>query len=134
MSNEDGDDLRVLVILEADTIVVTMPGTNYSISYRKLHDTPWLVSSGGDDRPFDGIGRLGRRSSSSVKWCLIVSASTAWQVSLDRDALGKLSNAPRGPAFGSCPLSQRSVTLAVQSQGLSVIAPGFPAVLGSSRD
>jgi hypothetical protein len=39
MNNEDGNDLRVLVVLEADTIVVTMPDSNYSISYRKLHDT-----------------------------------------------------------------------------------------------
>jgi hypothetical protein len=44
-------DLRVLVVLEADTIVVTMPGTNYSISYRKLHDTPWLVASDVHDDP-----------------------------------------------------------------------------------
>jgi hypothetical protein len=36
---ESNNDLRVLVVLEADTIVVTMPGTGYSISYRKLHDT-----------------------------------------------------------------------------------------------
>jgi len=42
---ESNNDLRVLVILEGDTIVVTMPGTGYSISYRKLHDTPWLVAS-----------------------------------------------------------------------------------------
>jgi hypothetical protein len=27
----------VLVVLEADTIIVTMPGTRYSISYRKLN-------------------------------------------------------------------------------------------------
>jgi hypothetical protein len=51
MSNEDGNDLRVLVVLEADTIVVTMPGTNSSINYRKLHDTPWLVSSDIRDDP-----------------------------------------------------------------------------------
>lgn len=31
MNNEDGNDLRVLVVLEADTIVVTMPDSNYSI-------------------------------------------------------------------------------------------------------
>lgn len=42
---EQGNDLRLLVVLEADTIVVTMPGTSYSVSYRKLHDTPWLVAS-----------------------------------------------------------------------------------------
>jgi hypothetical protein len=41
----NGNDLRVLVVLEADTIIVTMPGTSYSISYRKLHDTPWLVTA-----------------------------------------------------------------------------------------
>jgi hypothetical protein len=37
----NGNDLRVLVVLEADKIVVTMPRTSYSISYRKLHDSPW---------------------------------------------------------------------------------------------
>jgi hypothetical protein len=42
---EQGNDLRLLVVLEADTIVVTMPGMSYSVSYRKLHDTPWLVAS-----------------------------------------------------------------------------------------
>jgi hypothetical protein len=42
---EQGEDLRVLVVPEADTIVVTLPGTRYSITYRKLHDSPWLVSS-----------------------------------------------------------------------------------------
>jgi hypothetical protein len=47
----ESNDLRVLVILEADTIVVTMPGTSYSISYRKLHDTPWLVAADIRDKP-----------------------------------------------------------------------------------
>jgi hypothetical protein len=42
---EQRNDLRVLVVLEADTIVVTMPGTSYSASYRKPHGTPWLVAS-----------------------------------------------------------------------------------------
>jgi hypothetical protein len=51
MNNEDGNDLRVLVVLEADTIVVTMPDSNYSISYRKLNDTPGLVSSEIRDDP-----------------------------------------------------------------------------------
>jgi len=40
---EQGND--VLVILEADTIVVGMPGTNYSVTYRKLPDAPWLDAS-----------------------------------------------------------------------------------------
>jgi hypothetical protein len=48
---EHGNDLRVLVVLEADTIVVTIPGTSYSISYRKLHETPWLVASDVRDDP-----------------------------------------------------------------------------------
>jgi hypothetical protein len=48
---EQGNDLRVLVILEAATIVVTMPGTNYSVTYRKLHDAPWLVASEIRDDP-----------------------------------------------------------------------------------
>jgi hypothetical protein len=38
MGSKTSNDLTVLVVLEADTIVVTMPGTRYSISYRKLHD------------------------------------------------------------------------------------------------
>lgn len=42
MNNEDGNDLRVLVVLEADTIVVTMPDSNYSISYRKCMIHPGL--------------------------------------------------------------------------------------------
>jgi hypothetical protein len=45
MGSGNGNDLRVLVILEADTIVVTMPGTSYSASYRKVGKTPWLVAS-----------------------------------------------------------------------------------------
>jgi hypothetical protein len=40
--------LRVVVVLEADTIVVTMAGTRYSITYRKLHDTPLLAAERDD--------------------------------------------------------------------------------------
>jgi hypothetical protein len=58
MNNEDGNDLRVLVVLEADTIVVTMPDSNYSISYWKLHDTPGLVSSEIRDDPDSPISKL----------------------------------------------------------------------------
>ena len=54
---EQGKDLRVLVVLEADTIVVTMPGTIYSVSYRKLHDTPWLVASDLRDDPDSSINK-----------------------------------------------------------------------------
>jgi hypothetical protein len=45
------NDLRVLVVLEADTIVVTIPGTRYSVSYRKVRDMPWLVASDIRDDP-----------------------------------------------------------------------------------
>ena len=48
---EHDNDLRLLVVLESDTIVVTMPGTSYTVSYRKLHDTPWLVASDIRDDP-----------------------------------------------------------------------------------
>ena len=43
MESNSGPDLRVLVVLDGDTIVVTMPGTSYSVTYRKLHDSPLLV-------------------------------------------------------------------------------------------
>ena len=48
----------MLVVLEADTIVVTMLGTNYSISYRNVHDTPWLVSSDVRDDPDSPISKF----------------------------------------------------------------------------
>ena len=54
---ESDNELRVLVVLEADTIVVTMPGTSYSITYRKLHDTPWLVASDVRDDPASQISK-----------------------------------------------------------------------------
>ena len=54
---EQGNDLRVLVVLEADTIVVTIPGTSYSVSYRKLHDTPWLVASEIRDDPDSSMSK-----------------------------------------------------------------------------
>jgi hypothetical protein len=55
---EQGNNLRVLVVLEADTIIVTMPGTSYSISYRKLHDTPLLVASDVRDDPDSSINKF----------------------------------------------------------------------------
>jgi hypothetical protein len=39
------------------TIIVTMPGTSYSISYRKLHDTPWLVTTDIRDDPDSPISK-----------------------------------------------------------------------------
>jgi len=32
MESNSGPDLRVLVVLDGDTIVVTMPGTSYSVT------------------------------------------------------------------------------------------------------
>ena len=52
------NDLRVLVMLDADTIVVTMPGTRYSISYRKVRDMPWLVASDIRDDPDSPISKF----------------------------------------------------------------------------
>jgi len=43
MEEEDnGSDLRVSVV--DDAIIVTMPGTSYSVTYRKRGE-PWLLSS-----------------------------------------------------------------------------------------
>jgi hypothetical protein len=39
-SNEGGKELRILVVLEADTIVVTMPGYRYSVAYYKAEGSP----------------------------------------------------------------------------------------------
>ena len=54
---ESGNDLRVLVVLDGDTIVVTMPGTSYSVTYRKLHDSPLLVASDIRDDPDSPISK-----------------------------------------------------------------------------
>ena len=58
---ESNNDLSVLVVLKADTIVVTMPGTSYSVSYRKLHDIPWLVVSDARDDPDSPISKYAFR-------------------------------------------------------------------------
>jgi len=47
---EQGNDLRVLVVLEAGDRR-DHARDNYSASYRKLHDTPWLVASDIRDDP-----------------------------------------------------------------------------------
>jgi hypothetical protein len=52
------NDLRVLVVLKADTIVVTIPGTRYSVSYRKVRDMPWLVASDIRDDPDSLINKF----------------------------------------------------------------------------
>ena len=63
---EHDTDLRLLVVLEADTIVVTMPGTSYTVSYRKLHDTPWLVASDVRDDPDSVISKFTFRAQAWV--------------------------------------------------------------------
>jgi hypothetical protein len=45
MEKEGDSGLGVLVVLEGDAIVVTIPGTSYSVSYRKLRNSAWLVAS-----------------------------------------------------------------------------------------
>jgi hypothetical protein len=41
----NGNDLGVLVVLEGDSIVVTIPGTIYSVTYHKLRNPPWLFAA-----------------------------------------------------------------------------------------
>ena len=57
MESNSGPDLRVLVVLDGDSIVVTMPGTSYSLTYRKLHDAPLLVASDIRDDPHSPISK-----------------------------------------------------------------------------
>ena len=57
MATEHENDLRLLVVLEANTIVVTILGTHYSITYRKLHDSPWLIASDVRDDPNSPISK-----------------------------------------------------------------------------
>ena len=57
MESNRGPDLRVLVVLDGDTIVVTMPGTSYSVTYSKLHDSPLLVASDIRDDPDSPISK-----------------------------------------------------------------------------
>ena len=40
---DDGFAIHVAVV--DDAITVTMPGTSYSVTYRKPGKTPWLVAS-----------------------------------------------------------------------------------------
>jgi len=35
----------VHIVVEAGALLITMPGTNFSVTYRKQPDAPWLVSS-----------------------------------------------------------------------------------------
>jgi hypothetical protein len=43
-TKENDNDLDVQVSVANDAIVVTMPGTSYSVTYRK-RDEPWLLAS-----------------------------------------------------------------------------------------
>jgi len=54
-TGDDGFDVHVAVV--DDAIVVTMPGTSYSVTYRKK-DAPWLVASDIRDDPRSPIGRF----------------------------------------------------------------------------
>ena len=44
MAQQDDNDLDVQVSVVNDAIVVTMPGTSYSVTYRERHE-PWLLAS-----------------------------------------------------------------------------------------
>ena len=41
--SNNSSDLHVSLV--DDAIIVTMPGTGYSVTYRKVGKTPWLVAS-----------------------------------------------------------------------------------------
>ena len=44
MENEGDNDFPIHVVVVDDAITVTMPGTRYSVTYRKA-DEPWLIAS-----------------------------------------------------------------------------------------
>jgi hypothetical protein len=50
MEKEGDTDFAIHVAVVDDAITVTMPGTRYSITYRKGAD-PWLMASGRYDDP-----------------------------------------------------------------------------------
>jgi hypothetical protein len=49
MEKEADNGLALHVAVVGDAIIVTMPGTNYSVTYHKPGKTPWLVASGNRD-------------------------------------------------------------------------------------
>jgi hypothetical protein len=57
MEKEGDNGFAIHVAVVDDAITVTMPGTRYSITYRKLHDTPWLVASDVRDDPDSQISK-----------------------------------------------------------------------------
>jgi hypothetical protein len=54
MAHTSEFDVHVAVV--NDAIVVTMPGTSYSVTYR-MRDEPWLLASDirDDKPPYDGM-------------------------------------------------------------------------------
>jgi hypothetical protein len=52
--DHNGSDLRVSVV--DDAIIVTMPGTSYSVTYRKRNE-PWLLASDISDDKNSPISR-----------------------------------------------------------------------------
>jgi hypothetical protein len=54
----DGDnDVDVQVAVVDDGVVVTMPGTSYSVTYHK-RDEPWLIASDIRDDPNSSISKF----------------------------------------------------------------------------
>jgi len=52
----------VLVVLEGEAIVVTIPGTRYSVTYRKLRNSPWLIASDIRDDSDSAISKFAFRA------------------------------------------------------------------------
>ena len=44
-------------VARLDDAIVTMPGTNYSVTYRKVQSSPWLLASDLRDDPNSPISR-----------------------------------------------------------------------------
>src|SRR6185369_7997326 len=53
----DNDGTGKVRVARLDDAIVTMPGTNYSVTYRKVQSSPWLLASDLRDDPNSPISR-----------------------------------------------------------------------------
>ena len=58
-------NIRPRVEVEDDGIIVTLPGTSYSVTYRKSNE-PWLVASDNRDDPDSSIPKFTFRARAYV--------------------------------------------------------------------
>jgi hypothetical protein len=57
MEKESNNSSDVLVSMLGDAIIVTIPGTSYSVTYQK-RDEPWLIASDIRDDPSSSISKF----------------------------------------------------------------------------